>query len=123
MRQRRGGGPDRRGVVHRVERSPRRDAFCAGHLDRTDGDGSRPRLLEAATLLALSPDQPTGARPTETTCSGTRAVVGVTGPGQAQDVLLFGYVDGQWQPVDEAEACAAGDSLPAAVVQSVCDAG
>lgn len=52
-------------------------------------------------------------------------MIGVSGPAQAQtqDVRLFEYVDGMWRLQDEAQACVAGDSLPAAVARSVCDAG
>ena len=62
-------------------------------------------------------------RPTDTTCTGTWALIGVSGPAQPQDVRLFEYVDGTWRLQDEAQACVAGDSLPAAVARSVCDAG
>jgi len=83
---------------------------------------AEPSCPAAATLFALVPDGQTDVRLTDATCSGTWAFIGVGGPGQAQDVRLFGYLEGSWQPVDEDRACAAGDSLPAAVQRSVCDA-
>ena len=85
--------------------------------------GGAPSCPDAATLYAATTDQSPGVRLTETTCSGTWAFIGVRGPGQAQDVLLFEYTDGTWRPVDEDQACAGGDSLPDEVVQSVCNAG
>lgn len=78
---------------------------------------------DAASLYALAPDRQTDVRLTDTTCSGAWAFIGVSGPANAQDVLLYERVDGAWQPADESEACAAGDSLPAVVSRSVCDAG
>lgn len=94
----------------------------------SDGPGTtaatgNPDCPDAAALFALGPNRPTDLRPTGTTCSGTWALLGVSGPARAQDVLLFEYVDGTWRLRDEAEACVAGDSLPAAVARSVCDAG
>ena len=85
-----------------------------------------PGCPDAAALLALLP-APTGGDPPPTlgspsaSCSGSWAVIGVRS-GTAQSVALFSFADGRWRPADRDQACAAG-SLPADLVDGVCNAG
>ena len=96
--------------------------------DTTTGAGTdAPTCPDEATLFALLPagdaagrSPATGAAPAS--CTGEWAVIGVRGPGSAQDVALFRFADGSWAAADEAAACSS-DDLPAEVRASVCDAG
>ena len=81
-----------------------------------------PTCPDVATLAALSPSQAPGVQLTDPTCSGSWAVIGVSGPTPGPVVQLFRYVDGAWQLADRDAACAAGE-LPADIEPGVCQAG
>ena len=86
------------------------------------GAADAPACPDVSTLAALSPSQAPGVQLTDPFCSGTWAVIGISGPAPGPVVQLFRYADGAWQSADEDAACAAGE-LPGDIEPSVCRAG
>ena len=109
------------GAPRSTAAAPRSNAEASAASSSSPGAAAgSPGCPDAATLVALVPDRPTGVQLTDTWCSGTWAVVGLMGPAYGQSVELFQYADGAWRVADE-DACSSGD-LPADVQQSVCNA-
>ena len=85
------------------------------------GAADAPACPDAAVLAAAAPSQAPGVQLSDPTCSGSWAVIGISGL-VGPSVQVFRYVDGAWQPADRDALCAAGE-LPADLAPAVCPAG
>ncbi|MCZ2827546.1 hypothetical protein O2W14_01695 [Modestobacter sp. VKM Ac-2986] len=86
------------------------------------GAAEAPACPDAAVLAAVAPSQGPGVQLTDPVCSGSWAVIGISGPTDGPVVQVFRYAGGAWQPADRAAVCEAGE-LPADLEPGVCQAG